>query len=170
MKRFILLFTLAISACSPENNPDEKHDNQVRVDNSNPAYKAIQYISYTESTHRSELRDYLGVDPVTTEWCAAFVNAVLEESGIPSNNHHNYPLTARSFLDWGAPVDTPEPGDIVIFPRGNEGWQGHVGFYVKTQRIRGIDYYIILGGNQHNKVSMVLYRASKALGIRRNIV
>ena len=36
-----------------------------------------------------------------TEWCAAFVNAILELEGIPNNNHHKFPLLARSFLEWG---------------------------------------------------------------------
>jgi len=165
MRALTLVLPLALAACTGDPDP-----NIISVDNSNPTYKAIQYLHYTERTHRAELREYTGVDPVRTEWCAAFVNAVLEESGIPSNKNHKYPLTARAFLDWGVSVSDPEPGDIVIFPRGNEGWQGHVGFFVKEQRINGIDYYVILGGNQRNKVSMVLYRASSALGIRRNII
>ena len=54
-----------------------------------------------------------------------------------------------------------------MFPRGNQGWQGHVGFYLKTENINGVDYYVILGGNQNNKVSVKTYRANTALGIRR---
>jgi uncharacterized protein (TIGR02594 family) len=137
------------------------------VKRQNPAFNAFQYINYSENTHRQELKEFTGVDPKRTEWCAAFVNAVLEESDIPSNNNHKYPLTARAFLDWGTAVDTPEPGDVVVFPRGNQGWQGHVGFYIKTAEINGVEYYYILGGNQNNKVSIEMYRASRALGIRR---
>jgi cell wall-associated NlpC family hydrolase len=83
-----------------------------------------------------------------------------------------YPLTARAFLDWGQKISKQDikPGDIVVFPRGNQGWQGHVGFYLKTQTINGVEYYLILGGNQRNKVSIVPYRASRALGIRRNLL
>ena len=123
-----------------------------------------------ERQNRSELKELVGVDPVRTEWCAAFVNAVLEESKIESNKGHKYPLTARAFLDWGQKVHKQniQAGDLVIFPRGNEGWQGHVGFYIKTQTINGQDFYYILGGNQNNKVSIVAYPARKALGIRRN--
>ena len=93
---------------------------------------------------------------------------MLEESDIESNKDHKYPLTARAFLDWGHKVSKEDirPGDIVVFPRGNQGWQGHVGFYLKTEIINGIEYYWILGGNQSNKVSIVRYRASNALGIR----
>jgi uncharacterized protein (TIGR02594 family) len=138
--------------------------------NDNPLITAAHYLGFSETTHRAELREYTGVDPVRTEWCAAFVNSVLEESGIPSNKNHKYPLTARAFLDWGIKVskDNIQGGDIVVFPRGNQGWQGHVGLYVRSQVINGVEYYWILGGNQNNKVSVELYPASKALGIRRS--
>ena len=142
----------------------------INIRANNPVYLAVQYNGMHERTDRAELKELLDVDPVRTEWCAAFVNAVLEESKIESNNvDHKYPLLARSFLDWGQGISKEDikPGDIVVFPRGNQGWQGHVGFYLKTQEIDGVEYYYILGGNQSNKVSIVLYRASKALGIRR---
>jgi uncharacterized protein (TIGR02594 family) len=143
---------------------------EIRVNTDNPVYQAAQYLNYTERANRQELKEFIGVDPMRTEWCAAFVNAVLEESDIVSNNNHAYPLTARAFLDWGQKVskDDIKPGDIVVFPRGDQGWQGHVGFYLRTVKLNGLDYYLILGGNQNNKVSIVPYRASKALGIRRN--
>lgn len=144
-------------------------DNIIRVGFDNPAIQAFKYLDYTERTHRAELREFIGVDPVRTEWCAAFVNAVLEESDIESNKDHKYPYTARAFLDWGTKVskDNIRAGDIVIFPRGNQGWQGHVGFYLTTQVLNGVEYYMILGGNQSNGVNIQAYRASKALGIRR---
>ena len=137
------------------------------VGNANPVYEAIQYNGMHERIDRAELTAYVGVDPVRTEWCAAFVNAVLEESNITSNSNHKYPLTARAFLDWGTPVDEPKPGDIVVFPRGNQGWQGHVGFYIGEANVNGVLYYQILGGNQRNRVGINLYPASKTLGIRR---
>ena len=174
MKYLLGATVLALSAActSPSNSvekitPEFRHEIRVRSDN--PAIRAFKYIDYTERTHRSELRELTGVDPVRTEWCAAFVNAVLEESDIVSNNDHKYPLTARAFLQWGTKVTEPKPGDIVVFPRGNSSWQGHVGFYLKTLEMNGVEYYMILGGNQNNKVSIVPYRANRALGIRRQI-
>ena len=80
---------------------------------------------------------------------------------------HIAPLMARSFLSWGLPVDIPEAGDLVIFPRGNSDWKGHVGFYLSSVKRNGKEYYRILGGNQNNAVSIDLYPAKKALGIRR---
>lgn len=141
----------------------------VKVKTMNPVYQGIKYLDYTEKENRSELKELIGVDPVRIEWCAAFTNAILEESRIPSNKDHKYALTARAFLQWGESVDEPVMGDVVVFPRGKEGWQGHVGFYVKQQKIDGVLYYYILGGNQNNSVTVKLYRADKALGIRRSV-
>ena len=140
----------------------------VRISITNPVYQGVEFLDYTEKEDRRELKELTGVDPVRVEWCAAFANAILEKSGIPSNKDHKYPLTARAFLDWGKAVDKPMMGDIVVFPRGNQGWQGHVGFYVKEQEIDGVLYYYILGGNQKNSVRVDLYRADKAIGIRRS--
>jgi uncharacterized protein (TIGR02594 family) len=129
---------------------------------------ALRYVGYAARTHRTELKEFIGVDPIKTEWCAAFVNAVLNESGMPgSESVSEYPLLARSFLDWGVAVKEPEPGDLVVFPRGSESWQGHVGFYLGTVTTNGIKYYAILGGNQNGKVSIELFRARSAISVRR---
>jgi uncharacterized protein (TIGR02594 family) len=172
MKYFFgAVLAVLLSACTPSIGIEhtEQQRTQIRVENGNPTIKAIQYVGLTERQDRQELKELTGVDPVRTEWCAAFVNAVLEESDIKSNNDHKYPLTARAFLDWGQKIskENIKPGDLVVFPRGNQGWQGHVGFYLKTEIVNGKEYYLILGGNQNNKVSIVPYRASRALGIRR---
>lgn len=128
---------------------------------------AVKMVGLHERTNRKELKAFLGVDPVTTEWCAAFVNAILDKHGIAGTESiSEYPLLARSFLDWGEPVTEPQLGDIVIFPRGNEGWQGHVAFYIMTSSDG--KYYYVLGGNQNNSISIERYAASSALGIRRN--
>ena len=129
---------------------------------------AQPYIGLQERQDRKEIRELVGVDPVRTEWCAAFVNAVLNESGIPgSESVSNVPLMARSFLTWGETIQDPKAGDLVVFPRGKVGWQGHVGFYVGSIYRNDVEYYRILGGNQNNSVNIEIYPASKALGIRR---
>lgn len=135
-----------------------------------PAVTAAEYIGLHEFQHRQKIKDLVGVDPVNTEWCAAFVNAVLEINNIPgSESVSNVPLMARSFLTWGDKVDPQDirRGDVVIFPRGDKGWQGHVGFYVTTNIVNGIEYWLILGGNQQNQVRYDLYKSNTALGIRR---
>lgn len=129
---------------------------------------AREYVGLHEVKDRRKLNELLNVDPVQTEWCAAFVNKVLQLQGIPNLHDvdYDYPLMARGFLQWGESVDFEDEirrGDIVIFPRGSEGWQGHVGFYVGTMDGK----WIILGGNQDDKVSYKLYPPYMAIGIRR---
>ena len=132
-----------------------------------PSVKAAEYFGLHERQDRAELRDLVGVDPVRTEWCAAFVNAILEIEDIPgSESVSENPLMARSFLNWGSPINPQDiqRGDIVIFPRGREGWKGHVGFYVGRADNGS---WIILGGNQDNQVRYDYYDPKRALGIRR---
>ena len=157
MRALILVVTLLSGGCS------------VAEEVNNSVVTAQPYIGLQERTHRAELRELLEVDPARTEWCAAFVNSILELDDIPNNNTHKYPLLARSFLEWGQAVDPADiqKGDIVVFPRGNSSWQGHVGFYVDTQIQNGQEYWIILGGNQSNEVRYDFYSPSKVLGIRR---
>ena len=130
---------------------------------------AEEYIGLHEYQDRKIIQSLTGVDPVRTEWCAAFVNAILEIEGISNNNFHKYPLLARSFLDWGVVIESSDiqRGDIVVFPRGNSSWQGHVGFYVTTVDTQNGERWAILGGNQSNSVRYDLYDPNKALGIRR---
>ena len=169
MKVVVLALIIALGGCDAikkfvPDSIEEKYSSGVTK-----VVNAVQYIDYSERSHRAELREFTGVDPVSTEWCAAFVNAVLNESGIKgSESVSDNPLLARSFLKWGIKVDEPLPGDLVVFPRGSAGWQGHVGFYISTVEINGVKFYQILGGNQNNKVSIELYPAKSALGIRRS--
>ena len=173
MRLIILLATvLAITACTVEHT-QVTADNEVKVIRLKPnppaqVYEALNKLGLNEYQHRTVLAQYMnGFDPQRQEWCAAFVNAVLSESGMPHNYEHQHPWMARSFLDWGIPADDPQQGDIVVFPRGNSDWKGHVGFYMSTVVIDDVVYYYILGGNQNNSVSIDLYPESKALGIRR---
>lgn len=94
-------------------------------------------------------------------WCAAFVGHCLEKAGIRSTRR----LNARSYLDWGVPVDIAEArqGDIGVIPRGSSGWQGHVFF---IDRVEGA-WVWGLGGNQDDAVSVKRYPVSKLLGVRR---
>ena len=131
---------------------------------------ASTYVGFHERSHRRELREFMGVDPVRVDWCAAFVNSVLAELGIPgSDTVSEWPLTARSFLRWGIRVREPQVGDIIVFPRGNESWQGHVGFYYGTEYRNGRKFYQILGGNQSNAVTIELFPARSAISIRRYV-
>lgn len=164
MQYKVILSVLFLSACEPtvivDGNPIPNAPEHIQT--------ALNKYGFNEYQHRTVLREYVGVDPKRTEWCAAFVNAVLNESGIPgSESVSNVPLMARSFLTWGETIQDPNAGDLVVFPRGKAGWQGHVGFYVGSIYRNNVEYYRILGGNQNNSVNIEIYPASKALGIRR---
>jgi len=101
------------------------------------------------------------VEHDSVAWCAAFVGHCLETAGIRSTRK----LTARSYLDWGVPVEIADaqPGDIGVIPRGSSSWQGHVFF---IDRIEGA-WVWGLGGNQSDAVNVKRYPASKLLGVRR---
>jgi uncharacterized protein (TIGR02594 family) len=101
------------------------------------------------------------LDPATQAWCAAFVNASLGHAGVQGTGAMN----ARSFLDWGQPVDQPQPGDVAVFSRGDPGgWQGHVGFFEGFGPGGQIN---VLGGNQGDSVSVAGFDPSSLLGFRR---
>ena len=96
-----------------------------------------------------------------TPWCAAFVGSVLAQVGLSGTNR----LNARSYLDWGTPVDLSDArkGDVVVFWRGTkDGWKGHVGFYSHHDDTN----VYVLGGNQGNKVSVAPYSIDRLLGVR----
>ncbi|MDX1330570.1 MAG: TIGR02594 family protein [Burkholderiaceae bacterium] len=101
------------------------------------------------------------VEHDSVAWCAAFVGHCLERAGIRSTRR----LTARSYLDWGVPVEIADAqtGDIAVIPRGASSWQGHVFF---IDRIEG-PWVWGLGGNQNDAVNVKRYPVSKLLGVRR---
>ena len=158
----LLVFAVFIAGCMERqiNTP---------IDKLSLTHKAYHYYGLSETKDRQLIKEITGVDPVTTEWCAAFVNMVLLEQQLPgSNTVSDYPLMARSFLFWGDKVTgEPQQGDIVIFERGNQGWQGHVAFYVSRTIVNGEVYFNVLGGNQSDSVSIEAYPVNKLLGIRR---
>lgn len=112
---------------------------------------ALKILEYHRSTALKATDDNI-------PWCASFVGWVLKKSGINGTNS----AVARSYLNWGKPLNKPEFGCIVILSRGN-GWTGHVGFYVgstKSETIR------VLGGNQHDQVSIENFPKSQIIGLR----
>lgn len=131
-----------------------------------PEEVAASFIGFTETEHKDVLSSFIrktigtNINPESTAWCAAFVNAALGATGKSGTKT----LLARDFLNWGQAVDTPTKGDLVVFERGNSTWQGHVGFYVGQSKNGNL---LVLGGNQDNKVSIKEFSPSKVLGYRR---
>lgn len=61
-----------------------------------------------------------------TSWCSAFVNWCMLRAGDAGTNG----ASARSWLNYGVPLNAPQLGSIVVLWRESpESWKGHVGFF-----------------------------------------
>ena len=75
---------------------------------------------------------------------------------------------ARSWLNVGRAIHDPEPGDVVVFWRGQmDSWTGHVGIFTGVS-LDGTRIYT-LGGNQSNAVTISAYPKERLLSFRRLI-
>ncbi len=115
----------------------------------------------------SAIKKYAGIniDPSQTPWCSAFANAVINAFGYEGTGK----LNARSWLNWGKDVGElgdAQEGDLVVFKRGANVNEGHVGFYAGLNKNGNP---LVLGGNQgpDGAVSVVAYKKDNLLGIRR---
>ncbi len=97
-----------------------------------------------------------GIKDDETPWCAAFVGAMLERSGIRSSRYES----AKSYLQWGRTLSEPVLGCVVVFTR--EGG-GHVGFLVGKDKAGNL---LILGGNQSDQVNIRAFPVSRVTGYR----
>ena len=92
-------------------------------------------------------------------WCSSFINWSLAQVDIMGTGS----ALARSWLDWGEPLEIPVPGCIVVLSREDpSGWKGHVGFFLRVDE----DYVHLLGGNQLEQVREHFYPTSTVLGYR----
>lgn len=94
-------------------------------------------------------------------WCGLFVahcvGSQLPDEVLPTNV-----LGARNWGSFGRET-RPRVGAIMVFWRGSRsGWQGHVGFYAGETA----SHYLILGGNQSDKVSVARIAKNRLLGAR----
>ncbi|HEY8880912.1 MAG TPA: TIGR02594 family protein [Roseateles sp.] len=105
-----------------------------------------------------------------TAWCSAFVNWTMQQAGVHGTNS----AAARSWLNWGqaVPKDSAhvKPGDVIVFPRGNNPTQGHVAI---VSEVLGNGMVRVVGGNQgvrgenYDGVTYSDRSLSSALGVRR---
>ena len=114
---------------------------------------AQDYEGLGERKDRSKLRATLGVDPVSTPWCAAFINTLLEKQGRRGSGE----LTAASFLRWGKKTIRPQAGDIVVM-------RNHVTIFLGFSDDG--KYVSTIGGNQNNMVQIQEYQLKKVLSFR----
>lgn len=102
-------------------------------------------------------RGLQGIADDETPWCASFVSAVLELAGIQSARS----AWARSYLNWGHPLNGPAVGAIAVLERGPKS--GHVAFVVG----RNVDeHLLLLGGNQSDMVKVSAFPVSRVIGYR----
>lgn len=127
---------------------------------------AGQQMGLNENAQNAALREYMAnggvnLDPAVTAWCAAFVNASLNQAGLEGTGSN----MARSFENWGVGVDDPQVGDLAVFWRESpESGLGHVGFFQGYDESGNI---LVLGGNQSDGVNVSPYSANQLLGFRR---
>lgn len=92
-------------------------------------------------------------------WCSSFVNWSLSQVGIQGTSS----ALARSWLEWGVPIDEPKIGCIVVLWRDDpDSWKGHVGFFQKAEG----ECIFLLGGNQLEDVRVHSYPVSTVLAYR----
>jgi len=106
-----------------------------------------------------------GIKGITSDeipWCSTFVNWVAKKAGLQMSGKPN----ARSWLNVGTKVTSPEPGDVVVFWRESpESWKGHVGFFLGVSP--DLKRVYCIGGNQGNRVSVSAYRMETVLSFQR---
>lgn len=103
---------------------------------------------------------YGGIAVDETAWCSIFANWCAMRASLPYSGK----LNARSWLEVGQPVEDPEPGDVVVFWRGNpNSWEGHVALIDSM----GDGVINVLGGNQSNRVCVLAYQSARLIGYRR---
>lgn len=131
--------------------------------------EAKRWEGKTAGSNKQELKNLFvdgkvpPIDPARIPWCAAFANAILNRQGYEGTKS----LLARSFLHWGTKTTNPEEGDVVVLKRGNNKFAGHVGFFRGFEYIDGVQYVVVLGGNQQKSVSVGYFPASSVLGYRK---
>lgn len=97
-----------------------------------------------------------GIKDDETPWCAAFVGAMLERSGVKSSRFES----AKSYLDWGQLLTSPVPGCVVVFSRDGGG---HVGFVIGMDKNGNL---LVLGGNQADEVNVKAFPLNRVTGYR----
>ncbi len=92
-------------------------------------------------------------------WCASFVNAMLETSGIRTPRS----AAASSFASWGKECPLQD-GAVVVFGKADPdaGGTGHVAFCVGVEG----DNVLVLGGNQNNAVTIAKRPKSRIVAVR----
>jgi len=104
----------------------------------------------------------IGLDRVylfeETPWCGLWMARVAHRAGKPVVKD---PLWARNWARFGEVSPLPSLGDVLVFSR--QGGGGHIGLYVAEDD----ESYLVLGGNQGDRVSVVRIAKSRCIACRR---
>jgi uncharacterized protein (TIGR02594 family) len=99
-------------------------------------------------------------------WCGCTVGYCIAKAGIRPVYTRGLDtksfLWAQAWLDWGAPVTDPQPGDVLVFDFGHG--DHHVTLF---DHDNGNGTWGCLGGNQDHQVMISNFRRSQCIGIRR---
>lgn len=72
-------------------------------------------------------------------------------------------LRARSWLEWGRPLEKPVYGCIAVLTRDDPAsWNGHVGFYLRHDD----EHVHLFGGNQLDELRELAYPLGEVIGYR----
>lgn len=92
-------------------------------------------------------------------WCSSFVNWCMAHAGFRGTGS----ALARSWLEWGKPLERPVYGCIAILTRDDPtSWKGHVGFYLRHDA----EHVHLFGGNQLEEVRELAYPLHEVIGYR----
>ncbi len=92
-------------------------------------------------------------------WCSSFVNWCMTHVGIRGTGS----ALARSWLEWGRPLERPVYGCIAVLTRDDPAsWKGHVGFYLRHDD----EQVYLFGGNQLEEVRELAYPLNEVIGYR----
>ena len=128
------------------------------------AYQELGVKTFPEGQSNPRITEYHNDTNISgyddkAAWCSSFVNWVFNGMDIQGTCS----ALARSWLEWGEALDSPVRGCVVVLEREDpKGWNGHVGFYLKT---KGSHIYL-LGGNQLDEVREHHYEQSNVLAYR----
>lgn len=92
-------------------------------------------------------------------WCSAFVNWCM----VQARQRGTGSAAARSWLEWGEPLQRPRLGCVVILQSSRGPNAGHVGLYWMQRNASQIWLY---GGNQDNAVGVKAYPRIDIIGLR----
>ncbi|CAH1653592.1 TIGR02594 family protein [Chelatococcus asaccharovorans] len=96
-----------------------------------------------------------------TPWCGAFMDHILRSSGEETVETGQ---VARKWLNLPVTLDEPAVGCVVVLWRESPtSWKGHAGFLVGKTETGDL---LLLGGNQHDAVTVEAFPASRVLGYR----